>query len=48
MSTRTLRRKLGEAGTSFRSLLDEVREALAEELLTTGALTVDDVATRLG
>ncbi|GAA5152585.1 MULTISPECIES: AraC family transcriptional regulator [Amycolatopsis] len=48
MSTRTLRRKLEESGTSFRALLDEVREALAEELLTTGALSVEDVAIRLG
>lgn len=48
MSTRTLRRKLGEAGTSYRELLDEVREALAEKLLGTGALSVSDVAIRLG
>lgn len=48
MSTRTLRRRLEEAGTSYRGLLDEVREALAEELLDTGALSVSDVAVRLG
>ncbi|GHF47611.1 AraC-like DNA-binding protein [Amycolatopsis bartoniae] len=48
MSTRTLRRKLEESGTSFRDLLDEVREALAEEMLTTGALSIEDVAIRLG
>jgi AraC-like DNA-binding protein len=48
LSTRTLRRRLGEAGTSYRELLDEVREALAEELLATGALSVSDVAIRLG
>lgn len=48
MSTRTLRRKLAEAGTSYRMLLDEVREALAEEMLATGALSVSDVAVRLG
>lgn len=48
LSTRTLRRKLGEAGTSYRELLEEVREALAEELLATGALSVSDVAIRLG
>jgi AraC-like DNA-binding protein len=46
MSERTLRRKLDDAGTTFRALLDEVREVLAEELLT--AMPVDDVATRLG
>jgi AraC-like DNA-binding protein len=48
MSTRTLRRKLDEAGTSFRVLLDEVRATLAEELLTSGALSIEDIATRLG
>lgn len=48
LSTRTLRRRLEEEGTSFRALLDEVREALAEELLTKGAIPVEDVAVRLG
>ncbi len=48
LSPRTLRRKLDEAGTSYRALLDEVREALAEEMLATGALSVEDVAVRLG
>ncbi|GAB2993844.1 AraC family transcriptional regulator [Amycolatopsis acidiphila] len=48
VSTRTLRRKLEDSGTSFRALLDEVREALAEEMLTTGALSIEDVAIRLG
>jgi len=46
MSTRTLRRRLAECGTSYQELLDEVREALAQELLTT--LAVEDVALRLG
>lgn len=48
ISTRTLRRRLEDAGTSFRGLLDEVRQTLAEEMLATGALTVEDVALRLG
>ena len=48
MSTRTLRRRLTEAGTSYRDLLDEVREALAEELLSGTPLSVSDVAIRLG
>lgn len=48
LSPRTLRRRLDEAGTSYRALLDEVREALAEEMLATGALSVEDVAVRLG
>jgi len=48
VSARTLRRRLSEAGTGYRQLLDEVRQTLAEELLDTGALSVDDVALRLG
>lgn len=48
MSVRTLRRRLTEAGTSYRDLLDEVRHALAEELLSTTPLSVSDVAIRLG
>jgi len=48
VSVRTLRRRLEDAGTSFRGLLDEVRQALAEEMLATGALSVEDVALRLG
>ncbi|SDI23223.1 Helix-turn-helix domain-containing protein [Actinokineospora alba] len=48
LSPRTLRRKLDDAGTSYRALLDEVRETLAEEMLATGALSVHDVALRLG
>ncbi|MFI6215459.1 AraC family transcriptional regulator [Nocardia brasiliensis] len=48
ISTRTLRRHLDAAGTSYRALLDEVRRALAEEMLTTTPLSVSDVAIRLG
>lgn len=48
MSDRTLRHRLAGEGTSFRSLLDEVRERLAEELLVTGGLPVAEVARRLG
>ena len=47
VSERTLRRRLAGEGTSFRALLDEVREALAEELLEAG-LGVEQVARRLG
>lgn len=47
LSERTLRRRLAEEGTSFRALVDEVREALAEELLGAG-LGVEQVARRLG
>jgi AraC-like DNA-binding protein len=48
LSARTLQRRLADEGTSYRALLDEVREQLAEELLSTGGLTVGEVARRLG
>lgn len=48
MSERTLRRRLAEENTTFRDLVEEVHRVLAEELLATGALSVDDVALRLG
>lgn len=47
-SERTLRRRLAEEGTSYRALLDEVRDSLALELLAAGGLSVEDVAIRLG
>lgn len=48
LSERTLRRRLDDEGTSFRALVDEVREQLATELLVTGGLPVEAVARRLG
>jgi AraC-like DNA-binding protein len=48
MSERTLRRRLAEENTTFRELVEEVHRVLAEELLATGALSVEDVALRLG
>ncbi|GAA1481345.1 AraC family transcriptional regulator [Gordonia sinesedis] len=48
MSSRTLQRRLAQEGTSFRALLDEVREQIAEELLVVGGLPVAEVAHRLG
>ncbi|WP_183095002.1 AraC family transcriptional regulator [Nocardioides stalactiti] len=48
LSDRTLYRRLEEEGTSFRDLRNEVREALATELLTRAGLTVSEVARRLG
>ena len=47
-STRSLRRRLSEEGSSFRLLLEEVRQTLAEELLATGGLTLEEIAERLG
>ncbi|HSC83442.1 MAG TPA: helix-turn-helix domain-containing protein, partial [Pseudomonas sp.] len=48
MSSRTLRRRLELEGSNFRLLLEEVRQALAEELLATGGLTLEEIAERLG
>lgn len=45
---RTLRRRLAEEGTSFRSLLNEARSAVAVDLLYNVGLTVEEVSTRLG
>ncbi|QXQ12577.1 AraC family transcriptional regulator [Skermania piniformis] len=47
VSSRTLRQRLAAEGTSFRELLDEIREQLAEEMLADG-LTVAEIAERLG
>lgn len=48
MSSRTLRRQLDAEGITFRQLLEEVRIALAEEMLTAGGLTLEEIAERLG
>jgi len=48
VSGRTLRKYLTAEGTSYRLLLDEVREHLAEELLITARLPVEQIAHRLG
>jgi AraC-like DNA-binding protein len=47
MTSRTLRRRLEEEGTSFRLLQEEVRELLAERLLADG-LSVERAAEALG
>lgn len=48
MTARHLRRLLTAEGTSYRALVDEVRQALAEELLSTARMKMDEVAERLG
>jgi AraC-like DNA-binding protein len=48
VSPRTLRRRLASEGTSFRALAEEVTMGLAEEFLSSGSLTVEEVAVRLG
>jgi len=47
MTSRTLRRRLEEEGTRFRLLQDEVRQAIAEELLGIDSLSLEDIAERL-
>jgi AraC-like DNA-binding protein len=47
-TSRSLRRHLASEGTSFRCLLDECRELLAEQLLVRLRLSVEEVAARLG
>jgi AraC-like DNA-binding protein len=48
MSSRTLVRRLGEARTSYRDLLDKEMKGRASRLLATGDLTRDQMAERLG
>lgn len=45
---RTLQRELADEGQEFRDILAEVRDTLANTLLSDPSLTVDAVATRLG
>lgn len=47
VTERTLHRRLAAENTSFRTLVEEIRETLAAELLATG-ITVEEVARRLG
>lgn len=48
VEVRTLRRQLAAEGTTFQELRDEIHHTLAVEMLTTAALSVQDVAMRLG
>lgn len=48
VSSRTLRRYLDVHGQSFRGLLDEVREARAKELLTSGEHSLKEIAEQIG
>lgn len=47
-SPRTLKRRLQEEGTTFRTLLAEARGAMAEALLGDAHLPLTEVAERLG
>jgi AraC-like DNA-binding protein len=48
VSSRTLRRHLANANTSFRSVLNEVRQALAVDYLSSTDLSVDEISFLLG
>lgn len=48
MSKRTLQRRLEEAGTNYQDLVDEVRAALARQLLGDRTRSIIDVAFELG
>ncbi|MBN9435156.1 MAG: AraC family transcriptional regulator [Bosea sp.] len=48
ISARTLRRRLDEEGTTFEALRDEVRRAVARELLELTDLPLGEIATILG
>lgn len=48
MTSRTLQRKLSQDGASYQQLLDEVRQAMAEDYLTNSLLAIPDIALRLG
>jgi len=48
MSTRTLKRKLAEHGTTFSAIRDETRRQRALLLIDNRALSIGEIATRLG
>lgn len=48
MTTRTLRRKLDQEQTSYRELVEEVRQTLAQEMLKKAGMKMEEVAERLG
>lgn len=48
MNTRTLQRKLAAEGLSYQTLLDDVRQEMAEEYLKSPALSLQEIATRIG
>ncbi len=48
LNPRTLRRRLATEGACYEGLVDEVRGALAEELLAGTDLSIEEIAARLG
>jgi len=47
-SPRTLQRRLRDAGTSYRDVVDHVRNQRARELVLLDSLSIAEVATRVG
>jgi AraC-like DNA-binding protein len=47
-SRRTLHNQLAREGTSYRELVEELRNTLAQELLASSHVSVDEIAVRLG
>lgn len=48
VNAKTLQRRLSDEGTSYKAIIDNVREDLATDLLNTRSLSVEDVAELLG
>ncbi len=48
MHVRTLRRRLSEAGVSFKDLVDEVRYAIAQQMLSHSVMEVSQIADAVG
>lgn len=48
MSSRTLKRKLQQLGTSYQKILDDLRRGLAVEYLTRSTHAIDEIAALLG
>lgn len=48
VSVRTMIRQLKRQGTSYQRIIDDIQKRRAAELLRITALTIDDVASRLG
>lgn len=48
LSPRSLRRRLDAEGTGFRELLEQERQQLARQLLTSTEMTLDEIAMHLG
>lgn len=48
LATRSLRRRLEEEGTTFRALVEEVRQMLAEEFLRMPGMKIEEISMRLG